>query len=126
MSRELQIGERRPPQIHVAGPARLKLYMSQRGVSQTKFAKILRVGRVTLCRWLNEEQRPDGEGRERIALATDGFVRPPDWETPAEFTARRDKERYVAEHPRKRQRKPRPKHFSFAQAIFDPRTGQLR
>jgi transcriptional regulator with XRE-family HTH domain len=110
----------------VAGPARLKLYMVQRGVSQTKLAKILRVGRVTLCRWLNEVQRPDRECRERISLATEGFVQPADWETPAEFTARKEKERDAAENPRKRRRQPRPKHYSFAQAIFDPRTGELR
>lgn len=58
---------------------KLAQYLSDRGITQTAFAALMKVSQPTINRYALGERFPDRDMIWAIELATDGQVTPADW-----------------------------------------------
>ena len=62
-----------------AGAKRLARWLAEKGMTNGKFGEQLGVSHHSVWRWTSGHAFPSFSHIERIAVLTDGFVKPDDW-----------------------------------------------
>jgi len=74
------------------GPAKLKAFLDEHGISKAKAGLGLNVSHVTIGNWITEKASPIDDRRKDIEIWTGGVIVESDWETEAEKKARKDRQ----------------------------------